>query len=489
MSSTRHAQPDDAQLHQDRFSSATEFQKGLLANLVAMRCERLCPADRELIWFLQLLSHREGLAKVAGELRARFANRLGPDALRQAGAPDTVITPAQLNSIRREIPAGVDTFPLDGEMTRLQRQASIARRQLGQEAGSPNNPQSYTVRSVIERSGMRAEIAALDVVLAELCTNPAIQIEHYRPWFFPTLIESLRAYMQEWVEERRAATVFTNVGKDASDALDFCLERSKMTLIEGEPGRGKSFIARAYCDMHPGQTRYVLMKSYNDDIGFFRGIAKGLGCASALSMKTVQLRDRIEAALQSSRLMLVLDDAQYCWPQANRREALPSHINWLMTALVNFHVPVALIVTPHFLRELNTVEKKTGWNSEQFVTRIGDYRKLPDTLSTDDMAAVARAMLPGADRDSIKALVLYGKCAGGYLRSIENAVARAAHKAKKTGSDEITFEHIKMALTQLPANYKGEASSLDVVTDRRVAGDVTSDRFSLKPAMVTRARS
>jgi hypothetical protein len=60
MSSTRHAQPGSPP-RQERYASS--FERGLLANLVAKRCERLeSQAQRELIWFLQWASWgRDGM--------------------------------------------------------------------------------------------------------------------------------------------------------------------------------------------------------------------------------------------------------------------------------------------------------------------------------------------------------------------------------------------------------------------------------------------
>jgi len=52
MSNTRKADPGSS-FRQERFASSPEFQRGLMANLVARRCELLSRAeDRDLFWFL-----------------------------------------------------------------------------------------------------------------------------------------------------------------------------------------------------------------------------------------------------------------------------------------------------------------------------------------------------------------------------------------------------------------------------------------------------
>ena len=69
MSSTRTAKADSG-YHQNRWASSTEFERGLIANLVAKRAAMLDdPADRELVWALQAFSHESGgLAAVAAAL-------------------------------------------------------------------------------------------------------------------------------------------------------------------------------------------------------------------------------------------------------------------------------------------------------------------------------------------------------------------------------------------------------------------------------------
>ena len=59
MSSTRHAA--DGSFHQERYASVSEFQHGLVANLVAKRTAQSdIKADRQLIWFIQYLSLLSG---------------------------------------------------------------------------------------------------------------------------------------------------------------------------------------------------------------------------------------------------------------------------------------------------------------------------------------------------------------------------------------------------------------------------------------------
>ena len=60
MSSTRRAK-EGSPFRQERYCSSPEFERGLMAHLVAKRCDCLASSgDEELIFFLQFLSHQEG---------------------------------------------------------------------------------------------------------------------------------------------------------------------------------------------------------------------------------------------------------------------------------------------------------------------------------------------------------------------------------------------------------------------------------------------
>jgi hypothetical protein len=267
------------------------------------------------------------------------------------------------------------------------------------------------------------------------------------PWYFPTLIATLREFMAEWITRQQPRAV-TSIGKSVCDALDYALESGRLVLVDGMARTGKTFAAKAWVAQHPGRARYVQVPSSKDEIGFFRAIATALGVSCGLSWKAVQLRDRIEDAVQSSKLMLVFDEAHYLFPTTDCRYSLPGRINWVMTALINQGVPVALVTTPQFLRTQKVVEARTNWTSEQFIGRIGHYQPLPDTLSADDLEAVAKTYVPLGDAKSIKALVLYAESSAKYLAGIEAVACRAQYIAGKEGRKKTEFADIKRAIQE-----------------------------------------
>lgn len=448
MSNTRKAEPGKP-LRQERWASSEEFERGLLGNLVARRCSALDDREgRKLVYLLQSLSHREGgVERVAEDLLAAFPDRIGTASMHRFGMkPGQVYSASQVKAIRREIDLDRDThleWPLRGERERFGIEDLLG---WDNESIEDNAPESYPAEEFI--MVCQASARGLAGHLEEFCLNPAVKAQAGWPWYFPALFESLREYQTALAEKERACTVVTEIGAQIYDTLDYALETKCLVLIEGLARMGKTFAAKAWCNERPGRARYVQVPSTNDDVGFFRAIAKALGVSCGRSWKAVQLRQRIEDTLQTGDLILVMDEAHYLWPVSDCRHALPGRINWVMTALVNQGVPVALVTTPQFIATQKAVEKRTHWTSEQFIGRIGHYLPLPKSLGEDDLSKVTKALLPAGDAKSIEILVRYAQSSAKYLAGIETAVRRARYLAKKENRERAERADIKRAIQE-----------------------------------------
>lgn len=274
--------------------------------------------------------------------------------------------------------------------------------------------------------------------LTEFCLNP-----DETPW------ADFEAELRECAEIRAAklaGLVVTRAGRELHSALEYALDQRCMVVVEGVARLGKTYAASSWCEARPGRVRYVQCPSTNDDAGFFAAVARAVGLTVEQDPKVKNLRTRVESALQGGDLMLVIDEAHNCWPSYSYRNTRPPRICWLMTALVNFNVPVVLIVTPQFFRSQQVCEERIGWASEQFVGRIGDYVKLPEELGIEDLRAVARVHLPEGDSTSIEALALYAGSSQKYLAAIEHAVKKARYLAGKAGRSKVIQADVRAAI-------------------------------------------
>jgi histone H3/H4 len=121
-------------------------------------------------------------------------------------------------------------------------------------------------------------------------------------------------------------------------------------------------------------------------------------------------------------------------------------ITWVLTALVDEEIPVAFVSTPQFTVAQQLTAEKSKWREAQLTGRIAHFEQLPESLSVEDLEAVARAWLPSADNKSIEILVSYAEASDKYLQAIGALAQRAIYLAKKDGRETPTAKDIKEAL-------------------------------------------
>ena len=177
---------------QERFASSQEFERGLMANLVAKRCSVLERAeDRELIWALQLLSHRlAGLKNLAGDLMALFPERIATDSMRKFGTKAGQIYSAEKVRVVREEVAG--HFPLKGEsdLERAGMGFFLLDENKEMEARLKNesrfHPANYPAAKFVECCH-EAALCNLGKHLQTLCLDPALPVADGSAWYFPAM--------------------------------------------------------------------------------------------------------------------------------------------------------------------------------------------------------------------------------------------------------------------------------------------------------------
>ena len=461
---TRRAK-DNSVFHQNRYASSPEFERGLLANLVAKRCAIVDDkAYRELIWFIQYLSHQAGgLAAVTKDLIAKYADRIQTQTMAEIGVKlGKVLNSDQVRKIRQTLPESfAQGFLLKGETNhflygiRLVKEIKDDEDEQHQDDADKAQlqPTKYPASSFIELCRETAD-EYLEKELLEICLDPARKLTA-GPWFFPSLISTLREYQANYIKTKSVGGVITALGKKVSEVLDYTFYIRGFTLMQGEARLGKTFAARAWCEKHPGIARFVEVPPSNDESDFYRTLARGLGLGSSLQYKLGELRERVKNVLLTGDLLLVLDEAHRLWPQRNLRYGFPSRIEWVM-AMANQNVPICAIATPQFIEWQKAAEEKCRWNSAQLTGRISHYESLPADLSPDDLMAVAKAALPEANSQVLRALAVYARSSARYLAAIDSITKRARYIAMRAGRNTATTDDVRKAMQEsvIPADTK-----------------------------------
>ena len=228
--------------------------------------------------------------------------------------------------------------------------------------------------------------------LTELALNPELSLSKIECPCFDQLGASLAEFKRLHEESALRDFVMTGAGKIIHETLDQALSMSRMVVVEGNAGAGKSTNARAWCAARPGLVRYVSLSGITNRTTFFQKVGAALGLATC-QRKAQELQAKAEDFFARSRTMLVIDEAHYLFPQTVRVASSPELVDWIDTALVNQGVPVALLCTDQFAKLKNRVERQTGWTSEQFMHRVFRYRKLEAKPSLADVEAITRRLL------------------------------------------------------------------------------------------------
>ena len=394
MSSTRTAKATGP-MRQERFASSAGFSKGLLGNLVARRCARVSSrAARERIYFLHELSSRE-------------------PGLRH---PSCTSFPAW--------PWGNDAACDESAFERL-------------------------ARELCEVNGIPAKVAAtIPDFLTRLCLDPKVPADSATLAGFPDILAALDDYRRKFEKATAARVAMTATTQAVWELLDYALSQRGLVLAEGSYRTGKSYSAQAWAQMHAGQCRYVQLSSNTDEGSFYREIARAVGVACGSQMKGAQMRERIEAVLCEQHLLLIVDEADWIWPQSGRVKDAPNRVCWLLTSLINNGVPVALIGSRNFARLMANVERQCRqWGSEQFHGRLRLRTPLPDKLGEADLFAIARACVPEADDASRMLIVGHALKSTVPIPAIESCAARARYFASEAGVP-LAFEHVERAMIE-----------------------------------------
>lgn len=435
MSSTRTARPGSP-FRQERFASSRQFDQGLKANLVARRCELLdMRADREMIWWLQRESHTEGgLTALVRELCDRNASAISVPSLRDC-PKNAKLSGDQVWRAMREIDPEEAPFS-----SRFNKERFVAGYNAAEGVKLTASDLNLRLRKRLENT--------LPELVQTACLDPETWLANDHPAGFSGLRDALLRLMQDRIEESGRRSLVTSVGEPIHELLRFAWKTKGTVLIIGESGHGKTVAVKNWCEQHPGISRYFQVPSSGDDITFYREIGKSLGIGISLQAKAQQLRHRIEEVLQTRRLLLCADESHFCWPQTGHREALPTRVNWLMTALMNYDVPLAIIATPQFLGHQRIMEDRQLWNGTQLRRRIVRSLTLPSVLPKSDMEAVARHLLPEGTATDFEILVTAATVSEKRLSAIGAIVTHARYLAAEDGRDQVTPSDIALAVQE-----------------------------------------
>lgn len=456
MSSTRYA-PADSELRQERWASNPECTTAINALLAAKRIALLEDSElRAVLWFIQMRSLTpRGLNDLASELFDFFPKRVGSPTMRRIGCKVGKQYGAKVvREICAEFPRaarGEDRFPLKGDV--------VYHWSDGVDGDDyeevRTEPTSYDGSAFFEV--VRKAAISLPDHLTRLCLDPEIDLVKRDcsaadeaaagVWYFGDLLDALTRYRQHVAESALEGLATTEISEQMYEALNFCYRQRRMVLIEGVARIGKSVTVEAWCNRYPGLVRHVELPSSNDDRSFYAAIAEAIGVARGSAYNGQQIKLKVEEALRISGLFLVLDEAQYAWPQKyNRPQGVPVRMQWIKTAF-DAGTPIALVALPEFSDWQALYVKKTLWRDNQLIGRLNRTVRLPASHSQSEFIKIAKAIHPAGDEASWK---LLAGCALALPKKQASAISEtfisATDIAQEDGRELVTYEDIEAAM-------------------------------------------
>lgn len=430
MSTTRHA-AHGIPFRQERFASSEAYRSSLNALLVAKRCAllRQDPELRDLIWLIQEQSLADPFN--VGN-RSGSIDQVATELLALAG-----YTPTPRRVVMEDLETGESWAENSGSL---------------EDAGAD----------------MRADLVG---ALSELALDPRRPSEAMpglgRDW--RKVLLGYRAQVKERAKQTVAAT---SVLKSVVDALRFTRETGMPSLSMGVSRLGKSAGAKAFCAGSGGLARYVLTPEDDQMGSFYRAIAKALGVAESLSKKDADVRELVEKTLQTSRLMLVFDEAHnlFCGCRRLRRE--PGRVLWLRR-LIDGGVPVAFVALPDFKGRVARYVDQLDWDAAQITDIIARETTLSPELQTVDFELLV-ARLAGDFPTACKTLIAAAAKAQRGAQYVADVIQVSRHLAEKAGR-EVAEGDVTAAIGARP-QFQNESSP------RRPAPRERSESMpSLKP--------
>ena len=419
---TRRSDEPEQRNAQERFMSNREYvaRRGILGNAVAAKAQLYrSAAYRSLLFFLQGLSMKDGgLKAVANDLFDMFPDRV------------------EKGQSRLELP--------------------------------PDGWSSIFGHQRIAFTNRRAvKIDWFAEFLQRLCIDPAIDVEEISEkksssdaTYFRDPVGALIEYRKINSADELSRNVVTAIGSKVHRWLDRALSARRMVVIEGSSGAGKSHAAKLWCRLHLGEARFVELSGITHRTGLFQKIGAALGLAICQHASS-KLQAKVESHLDNTKLMLVIDEAHFLWPQHKRTTSPPELINWIDT-LVNMGVPIALICTDQFAKLKSHVERQTEWTADQFIHRTWLKETIDERPTKEDLLSVTRSLLSfrwsdehdqwlfdahsRPDRAHINSVALYAKTNVLPLPSIRNTIDEAQVCARERGGNMVNAADIDQAL-------------------------------------------
>jgi len=418
-----------------------------------LRREMRARGNMELLWFIQWFPG--GVAKLSEFILENFAEHVGTKTVRGV---EGELTAHQLALLLDEFDGYRGwllqrTCPARWEFLSVLKAADLKEIDEGETEYAQEQREEINRINIPKLKAALINFARRELprYIAEYCHNPAVSLSD-APWFLEDLPDLLFRTMDLHGASAIGAIAQTEVARQIFDALDYALAESSFVMIEGKTRIGKTESLRAWCEARPGIARLITVPCMNSDVDFFRAIAIALGLELPHQAALSEVRQQIDFVLRYSRLCLVFDEAAFILPQRFSKRTPASRVHWLRSAVLDHNIPCAIVCSPEsFGRVSDLFAKTTGCDVQQIFGARAFKVKLPNSVSLDDMSAIARVKFSDFDARVLEYLASIAFSSKGGLPALEQLAKRARFLAGGNGCD-VRLQHLDCAISEITPN-------------------------------------
>jgi hypothetical protein len=165
-------------------------------------------------------------------------------------------------------------------------------------------------------------------------------------------------------------------------------------IILGNSRFGKTEAIRAWARANAGVARIVETPAGNSEAELLAAIARAVGIDPRAFTRLRELREEILFVVTKAKLLLIFEEAHALFPENCGRKTPPARLNFIRRGIMDAGLPCVFVCTPQSYRHARGgFLKATDFAIEQFDGRIIKRVELPETISREDMIAIARSHL------------------------------------------------------------------------------------------------
>jgi hypothetical protein len=219
----------------------------------------------------------------------------------------------------------------------------------------------------------------------------------------------------------------TSISRKVCNAFTMATRKPQIIEIVGKTRMGKSIAGRHRFLGNLHRAAWLHTPKAGNERDFLIGLAVALGVTAPTAYKPGDLIPKLLACFGPNRIsVLICDEGHRLWPVDAHVE--PKRIEFLRDLNEMRGVAVLILATPQSSAALaDAMRNNARWAPGQWVGRSPAF-DLPDTMTNEDLAAVARHHAPDADAEAIEQLVQHAQASEGFCGMMVKVIERARHR-------------------------------------------------------------